>query len=167
MLKPLFQKLVVAVNGSEQSMNAALYGILMSKLYHCSLKVVCVIDTNTLKQLTMSNFLIPEESARYEKNLENDGSRYLSYIESLAKQKGVKIDCEVRKGSVWSEIIVAAEEYKADVILIGGKKHGVSSMRSVIKRDSLSATNSEIIGSANCNVLVVRQNDIDKLFKIS
>lgn len=166
MIKPLFQKIVVAVNGSEQSIHAAMYGIMMAAQYKCSLKAVYVVDTSSLKQLEMSRIFLAEEAARYEKNLEHDGNRYLTYIENLAKQKKVKIDTQLLKGSVWSELLKSAEDYKADLILLGGKEHGQSSMKSVLHHDKVSATNSEIIGSANCNVLVVRAPEIDKLFKI-
>ena len=75
MIKPLLQKLVVAVNGSEQSLNAAMYAIMFAKQYKCDLKVVYVVDTATLKQLELSNFFIPDESARYKARLESDGQK--------------------------------------------------------------------------------------------
>ena len=80
MIKPLIQKIVVAVNGSEQSIHAAMYGILLSKQYKCDLKAIYVVDTSTLKQLTMSRIFLEEESRNYEKRLEDDGKRYLSYL---------------------------------------------------------------------------------------
>lgn len=167
MIKPLFQKIIVAVNGSEYSLRAAMYGIMMAKMYKCDLKVIYVVDTATLKQLELSKFFIAEESARYEQKLNADGERYLQYVIELAKQKSVKIETELRKGSVWSQIITSADEFSADLILIGGKKVATGSMNSVMRRDKTSATNSEIIGSASCNVLVVKEPDIEKLFKLA
>ena len=64
MIKPLFQNVLVLVNGSESSIHAVQYGILMSKLYHCNLKAVYVVDTATLKQLTLSKFFVADESDR-------------------------------------------------------------------------------------------------------
>lgn len=165
MIKPLFQNILVAVNGSEQSIHAAMYAILMAKLYHCHVKIVYVVDTATLKQLTLSKFFVSDESASYEKNLSEDGKRYLTYVDNLAKSKSVKIETELRKGAVWSEIIAAADEYKAGLILVGGKEHSDSS--GVIKHDAISLANSEIIGSAHCSVLVVREPMIEQLFKLA
>ena len=167
MIKPLFQKIVVAVNGSESSIHAAMYGILLSKQYKCELKAIYVVDTSTLRQLTMSKIFIEEESIDYEKCLERDGNRYLSYLENLAKEKDVKIKTELKKGAVWSELIKSAEDFGANLILVGGKEHQNDSARNLIQLDKISRTNSEIIGSASCNVLVVNEPDIEKLFKIA
>ena len=69
MIKPLIQKVIVAINGSEKSLHAAMYGIIMARQYKCELKAVYVVDTASLRQLTMSGFLYKEESEKYEKNL--------------------------------------------------------------------------------------------------
>lgn len=167
MIKPLFQKIVVAVNGSEQSIHAAMYGILMAKQYKCELKAIYVVDTSTLKQLTMSRIFLEEESQNYEQRLEDDGNRYLKYLQNLAKEKDVKIQTELKKGSVWSEVIKVADDFGANLILLGGKEHHGETMNHSIRHDKLSATNAEIIGSALCNVLVVREPNIEKLFKIA
>lgn len=36
MIKPLFQRVVVAYNGSQSSLHTVLYAILMAKVYKCS-----------------------------------------------------------------------------------------------------------------------------------
>ena len=82
-------------------------------------------------------------------------------------QKKVHISKKLCSGAVWSEVLKAADEFGADLILLGGKEHGASPMSSVIHHDKASAINSEIIGSATCNVLVVRKPEIDKLFKLA
>ena len=91
MIKPIFQKVLVLINGSQASIHAAQYGMLMAKLYHCALKAVYVVDVATLKQLTLSKFFVAEESSEYESSLTADGNRYLSYVASLANAKGIKI----------------------------------------------------------------------------
>lgn len=164
MIKPLFEKIIVAVNGSEQSLRAAMYGIMMSKMYKCEMKVVYVVDTDTLKQLELMKFFVTEESNRYEQNLVADGERYLSYVSDLAKQKSVKIQTELKKGAVWSELIRESKDFGADLILIGGRQSGGNSS---LRHDKTSAINSEIIGSADCNVLVVKEPEIEKLFKLA
>ncbi len=168
MIKPLFDRIIVALNGSEQSLRAAMYGIMMSKLYGCDLKIVYVVDTATLKQLELLKFFITEESSKYEKNLIADGERYLSYVVDLAKQKGVKPTTELKKGAVWSELIRSANEFGARLILVGDKKaSGSNSVDNVLHYNKISATNSEIIGSSECNVLVVKEPEIEKLFKLA
>ena len=92
---------------------------------------------------------------------------YLQYLEKLAKEKGIKIQTELKKGAIWAELIKSAEDFGANLILVGGKEHQNDSARNLIQLDKISRTNSEIIGSASCNVLVVNEPDIEKLFKIA
>lgn len=169
MNKPLFNRIVVAVNGSQTSIHAAMYGIIMAKTYHLDLKVVYVVDTATIKQLTLSKFFAADEREAYEANLTADGDRYLTYVGDLAKTKGVTAELELRKGAVWSEIITVADDYKADLILLGGKESDetYATGGSTVHRNVVSASRSEIIASAHCSVLVVKQKDIEQLFKIS
>ncbi|MBR1614966.1 MAG: universal stress protein, partial [Treponema sp.] len=54
------------------------------------------------------------------------------------------------------------DEFGADLIILGGKKAD-----NLVERYKTSSTNSEIIGSANCNVLIVKQGDVDGLFKLA
>lgn len=165
MIKPLIQKILVAINGSQQSVQAAMYAIMMAKQLKCELEAVYVVDTATLKQLTMSKFFVAEESERYEQSLIEDGERYLKYVESIAKPKGVKITAKLVKGIVWAELVKEAEAFEADVILLGGKNQVTSVIGD--KQDAISATNADIIANARCNVLVVRKKDVEKLFKIA
>ena len=167
MIKPLFQKAVVAVNGSEQSLHAAMYGIMMASQYKIELEAVYVVDSATIKQLEMSKIFFAEEASHYVESLKKDGEKYLKYVENLAQQKKIHIATKLCSGSIWSEVLKAADEFGADLILLGGKEHGASSMSSVVHHDKASAINSEIIGSAGCNVLVVREPEIDKLFKLA
>mgnify|MGYP003299173207 FL=1 len=118
MIKPLFNNILVVINGSEASIQAAQYGVLMARLYRCDMKAIYVVDTATLKELTISKFFVSEESSEYEKSLTEDGKRYLNYVENLAKAKGIKIETELRKGSVWSEVIAYADDSKSDLILL-------------------------------------------------
>jgi len=163
MIKPLFQNVLIAANGSESSLHASMYGILMAKQYHIKLKVVFVVDTATLRQLTLSKFFVADESDSYESNLCSDGDHYLKYVTDLARQKGIKIETELRKGAVWSEIIAAADEFKAGLILIGGKE--IKSY-DTLHRNVVSISRSEIIASAHCSVMVVREPQIEQLFKL-
>ena len=167
MIKPLLQRILVAINGSEDSIRAAMYGILLAKQYKCALKAVYVVDTATLRQLTLSKFFISEESEAYETNMTDDGKRYLAYVAELAKSKGVKIETELLRGAVWSEVLKASDDFDASVILLGGRPHSHVVTGIVNKHDMASVTNAEIIGSSGRNIIVVKQADVEKLFKIA
>lgn len=158
-MKPLFSNLIIAVSGSDASIHAAKYAIIMSKQYRCRVTAVYVIDTATIRQLTLSKIFVLEESAEYEKSLEANGERYLSFIEELGRAKGVKIERDLRRGAVYTEILAAADEHKADLIVLGGWEKDRSA------RDIISHAHREIMVNAKCSILVVKESDIDQLYK--
>ncbi|MDR2553178.1 MAG: universal stress protein [Treponema sp.] len=159
MIKSLFSNIVLAVSGSDASILASKYAIVLAKLYRCRLSAVYVIDTATIRQLTLSKIFIQEESLEYEKSLEANGERYLSFVEELARAKGVKIEREMRRGAVYTEILGAADEKKADLIILGGWERDRSA------RDIITHAHREIMVSAKCSVLLVKEPSIDHLYK--
>lgn len=164
----LLKNIIVAVNGSDSSMQAAMYAIMMAKQYSLNLKAVYVVDTATLKFLTSSNFLVSEEKDSYESDLSHDGKTYLEYVQNLAKSKGLEIQTELRSGSVWAEIIKAADEFSADMILLGGheSKDKFKAIETAPHRSVAATARSEIVNYAHCPVLVIHKPKIDALFKI-
>ena len=98
-----------------------MYAVMLAKQYSLVLRAVYVVDTATIKFLTSSKFLVSEEKDSYETDLRRDGKTYLEYVKNLAKSKGMEIETELREGSVWAEIIKAADDFSADMILLGGR----------------------------------------------
>lgn len=158
-MKSLISNIVTAITGSDASILAAKYAIVMAKAYRCRLTAVYVVDTATIRQLTLSKIFIQEESAEYENSLEANGERYLSFVEELAHAKGIKVEREIRKGAVYTEILAAADERKADLIVLGGWEKDRSA------RDIISQAHREIMVNAKCSVLLVKEPGIDQLYK--
>jgi len=158
-MKPLISNVVVAVTGTDASILAAKYAIVMAKIYHCKLTAVYVVDTATIRQLTLSKIFLQEEGAEYEKNLENNGNRYLTFVDELANAKGVKIERILRKGAIYTEILSVADEKKADLILLGGWE------RDTKTRDIIGHSHREIMANAKCSVVLVKEPDIDQIYK--
>jgi nucleotide-binding universal stress UspA family protein len=160
-MKSLIQTVVVAVSGSEASVNAAKYGIIMARLLKLRLVGVYVVDTATLRELLLSKIFVEEESAEYEKSLEDNGRRYLNYVQDLAAKKGVEMEKVMRRGAISTEIVEAAEEMGADIILLGGFEESKSI------HDVLSRQRREIVRNAKCSVLVVKEPAIDIIYNKS
>ena len=104
-MKTFFRKVLVAINGRQSSIHAAMYAIMMAKAYSLELKFVFVVDTATIKYLTMNNLLINSEKMDFEEKLEVDGQHYLDYVKMLAGSKGIKCHTELRKGGIFTEIL--------------------------------------------------------------
>ena len=62
MIRTLFKKIVVAYNGSISSLHAVMYGVMMAKIYKCQVKVVYVVDTDSIKRLVLKKFLVNDET---------------------------------------------------------------------------------------------------------
>jgi len=158
-MKPLISHIVVAVTGTDASISAAKYAIVLAKQYHCKLTAVYVVDTATIRQLTLSKIFIQEEAAEYEKNLENNGSRYLAFVDELAHAKGIKTEKIVRKGAVFTEILHAADDKKADLILLGGWEKDTKT------KDIIGHSHREIMLNSKCSVMLVKEPNIDQIYK--
>ncbi|MCL2759667.1 MAG: universal stress protein [Treponema sp.] len=158
-MKSLISHIVTAVTGTDASILAAKYAIVLAKQYHCKLTAVYVVDTATIRQLTLSKIFIQEEAAEYEKSLETNGNRYLAFVDELAHAKGVKIDKIIRKGAIFTEVLHVADEKKADLILLGGWEKDTKT------RDIIGHSHREIMANAKCSVVLVKEPNIDQIYK--
>jgi nucleotide-binding universal stress UspA family protein len=70
-------------------------------------------------------------------------------VVSRARRPGVEIESVLRQGTVWSEILAAAVEVKADLIVIG--THG----RRGLSRALLGSVAEKVVRMAPCPVLTV------------
>ncbi|MCQ2575712.1 MAG: universal stress protein [Treponema sp.] len=160
--KEFYKKILVAINGSETSIHAAMYAIMMAATYKLQLKVVYVVDSATIKYLGLNQILIHEEEVEFQNDLVQEGSSYLDYVQSLAASKGLEIEKDLRQGTVYTEILKSAQEYEADLILIGG--HERKNSDSLIKKTTLSQNRNELLAKSRCPVLVVQKSTIQTEF---
>jgi nucleotide-binding universal stress UspA family protein len=158
-MKPLISNIVTVVTGTDASILAAKYAIVMSKVYRCKLDAVYVVDTATIKQLTLSKIFIQEEGIEYEKSLEANGNRYLTFVEELASAKGVKLERIMRRGAIYTEVLNVADEKKADLILLGGWEKDTKT------KDIIGTSHREIMANARCSVMLVKEPTIDQIYK--
>ncbi|MCR4741636.1 MAG: universal stress protein [Treponema sp.] len=164
MAKGFIKKVLVAINGRQSSIQAAMYAIMMAKTYNISLKFVYVVDTATIKFLSMNKLLVTEEKGDFEEKLREGGKHYLNYVSMLASTKGLTCQTELREGGVFSEILKASQDFQADMIILGGNSDGKS--KHSYKEQVMSKDENAVLSHANCPVLVVQKPDIEKLFKI-
>ena len=160
----MIKKILVAINGSDSSIRAAMYAIMLARTYKAELKFLYVIDSATIRYLGMNQILAKDEQVDYKVDLAYEGQNYLEYAVSLAASKGLIAQSELKDGTVVTEIIKAAKAYEADMIVIGaaGKKKG----EQLIKRNVHSTHQNDIIENSKIPVLVVQMEDIETKFKV-
>jgi nucleotide-binding universal stress UspA family protein len=108
-----------------------------------------------LQQLILTKVFLPEERHSYEVYLKADGRKHLQQIVAWGKEHKVTVETEMRSGGVWSEVITAAKDWGANLILLGGL---------LSKRESGGESTREIIENAPCSVLVVREPQLMQQF---
>lgn len=158
-MKDIMDPLLVAVSGSESSINALKYAIILAKKYGVELNVVSVVDTSTLNDLLLSKLLIEDEMEIYRGTIESNSIRYLEFADKLAKSKGVRLKKIIKHGNITAMILQAAEECGANLIILGGWEIN----RSI--SDIISRSHIEILTDAKVPVLVVKDEDIEKEFQ--
>ena len=161
----MMKKILVAINGSEGSIKAAMYAIMMARDYDLEIKFVYVIDSATIRYLGINQMLARDEQTDYKVDLAYEGQNYLEYVSGLAASKGVTAKTELRDGTVITEILDVAKKFEADLIIIGSQKRKKEDR--FIKRNVHSTHESDIIENSHIPILVVKPVDeIDAKFKV-
>jgi nucleotide-binding universal stress UspA family protein len=146
-------KIVVPIDGSKNSMEAAEYAIKMSQKYGS--KVACVhvvnIDQN-LQLLGVYRLSYPDPIKKKVEEGRAEAQKWFNEIIRNAEQRKVPIKTDVIDSpmSVIAALVNYAEQEKADLIVIGTRG------RSGISKMLLGSVASGVVTYAPCPVLVVK-----------
>ncbi|MBN2414757.1 universal stress protein [bacterium] len=153
------KRILLYVDGSEQCITAAQYGIALAHHTGAELFAVYVINASVLDELVRARIFIKMEEMDYLQDLEQDGKRYLHYIAGLAREKQVQVSTELVKGVVNKEVIKKVEELEVDLLIMG-------ELEPVLSRSDTFHDEAELIfRKATCSVLVVKDaNHVESLF---
>jgi nucleotide-binding universal stress UspA family protein len=154
-----FAKILIYIDGSESSILAAKFAIALSAKHHSLLKAIYVVNDNLLTELLKARIFVQMEKMDYERDLEEDGKRYLNYVVKLGEKKGVKVETLLRKGIV-HDIVGEEIAHCGCDLLIQGELGEVLSLR-----DAHYEEGERILRRATCPVLVVRDKQkVEKLY---
>ena len=78
--------ILVFVDGTEQSVTAAQYGICLAKSLKVKLYVLYVVNTRALQDLVKTRIFVKAEQEEYEKDLEADAERSMPKFEMLSNR---------------------------------------------------------------------------------
>jgi len=148
-----FAKILLYIDGSEPSITAAQFAIVMAKTFGSALTAIYAVNENLLSELLGAKVFVQMEKMDYERSLEDDGKRYLNYVAKLGEKKGVKVETILRKGVVHEEVIKEVADGGYD-LLVQGELGEVLSLR-----DSFYEEGERILRKVGCAVLVVRGKD--------
>ena len=146
-------RIVVPVDGSVNSMQAAEYAIVMAEKYASELNIMHVINFGQhLQALGLYRLSYPDSIKKKIEEAKVEAEGWFSKISTNAKQRNIPIKTDVidSTASAVAAIVDYAEQEKADLIIIGTRG------RSGISRTLLGSVASGVVTYASCPVLVVK-----------
>jgi nucleotide-binding universal stress UspA family protein len=140
------------VDGSENSLRAAMVAISIAKTYNASLLILNVIAPILSVSPTIGAGSFPNDYQSYYNDAEQNGSGIVDRIAKLAESFNLQVHTFVERShnSVADTIVQRASDEKADLIVIGTR--GLGGFRRLI----LGSVSSGALSHAHCNVLIVR-----------
>jgi len=147
-VEPLFRHILVPIDGSEPSLQAVQMTLRIVELCPaCTITVLYVIDKLVLNELVRFSKRNEQE---VEAELEEQGRRYLELARSSAERQGASVHSEIRRGEPFEEVIAAANDLSADLIVMGHTgRRGTS-------RVLIGSVTQRVLDYAPCPVLVTK-----------
>lgn len=153
-----FSRILVYLDGSEGSMSASMYAVLLARSTGASLHALYCINTKALGDLVKAHIFVSQEKAEYLEDLNKDARRHIRHIEKLAQSKNVTVKGEIVEGSPSAEVSRYIKANGIDLLVLGP----VNMIRS--RREELTSENDRMLRTASCPVLVCR--DDEKLWQM-
>jgi nucleotide-binding universal stress UspA family protein len=147
------KKIMVYIDGTEQSVTAAQYAICLASSSGAELVACYVVNIRAMEDLLKARIFLQDEQVEYEHDMEADSERYLNYVNDLAAKKGVSITKKQSRGSVHKEIVDIVNKEQIDLLIVGE----LSRIRS--RRDEFYDETERAIRMVNCSVLIVKDQD--------
>ena len=156
-LSKKFNKMLVSIDGSKESLDAADYGLSLAKLFNAVVTVIHVLPQEIRYGYDSVDAIQPDIPSTPVKGIvelskHEVQAKLLDKIMEKAKEMDVNLqtDIIVATRSVASEIVDYADKLDADLIIAGTRG------RSGLKRILLGSVASEILRYADCPVLIVK-----------
>jgi nucleotide-binding universal stress UspA family protein len=147
------KKILVYVDGTEESITAAQYAICLASYFKADLFALYVINTKAMEDLLKARIFLQDEQIEYEHDMEADAQRYLNYVNELAIKKGVSILPRSSRGSVHKEIVNLIDEEQIDLLVIGE----LARIRS--RRDEFYDETERAMRMVSCSVVIAKDEE--------
>jgi len=146
-------KILVPVDGSDNSFRAASVAIELASKYGAELQVIHVMTVNQNRRaLGFYGPSDPEEISKIVESAKQEASPWFERIKKEAERLGVRLKSEVIEGplSIVGDIVNYAEQNNVDLIVIGSRG------RTGFKKLLLGSIASGVVTYSPCPVLVVK-----------
>jgi nucleotide-binding universal stress UspA family protein len=110
----MFEKILIATDGSEHGERAARAGVELAKLSGGAVTAIYIADTSRMSHLPDDALLFSIRDI-----LIREGKKAVSDIEKLAKETGVTFEKAIKEGNPGEEIINFAKDAGMSIIVMG------------------------------------------------
>lgn len=148
-----FSRILIGIDGSDESMKAAEYAVSITKMYDAELFAINVLTSDIGYAYSSPGVESPPLTVRETILIAEDEAKlWFDKIKEKANKKEIKIKTEfiVAKKSILHTVLEYAEEQKINLIVVGIRG------RSGIKKMLLGSIASGLVTYAPCPVLVVK-----------
>ena len=160
MNESILKNILLYVESSESSLYSAEYAITLAHITGAQLTALYVIDLKTLEELLRARIFIKSEELEYERDLEEDGKRYLMQVKEMAMSRNVAVSTILAKGEVHTTVLQHADKIDADLVVIAA----IAEMKS--RKDAFFDEGERIAREAPCPVVIAHgPKKITQLYK--
>lgn len=147
----LIRRILVAVDGSNQSLNASTFAIDLAKRYDAELIVLHIIDPR-YKELEIAISPRPGRFKEIKKKVMKDAEKIVDIVRRRAIEMNVNVKADAIDGrtSVMKDIVHYAKVKRVDVIVIGSR--GMTGFKKLL----VGSVAGGVVTYSHCPVLVVK-----------
>jgi len=142
-----FQTIVVCTDGTPFSMRAVEVAFRLARRDRAKIIVISVVDTAVLADYAG---LSERDWTKAERELRFNAEEALALVGKMAANAGVDAEMIIRQGRPHIEVVMAATQAEADLIVLG-RRSGYRAGRRLLGNVAL-----RVLEDADCSVLVVR-----------
>jgi nucleotide-binding universal stress UspA family protein len=146
------KRLMVYLDGSEESYIAAQYAIYLANIDKAELIGVYVIKSKAVDELLKRKIFLPSEKNEYLSDLEHDANKYLLEFERMAKEKHVMVQTQKISGGVQQAMNALIQQQKITHLIVGDLPKARS------RQDDLFSETEHLIRLVPCSVLIVKDS---------
>lgn len=144
-----YKRILMATDFSDYSKEALGYAIYLAKQFDAGLYLLHVFEVPTYSHPGVSPGMQPEVQ-RWIQGLREEAENRLNALKEELEDQAVKVHPILKEGNVFMEILKAAEEIPADLIVLG--THGRTGLPHVF----LGSVAERVVRKASCPVVTVR-----------
>jgi nucleotide-binding universal stress UspA family protein len=140
----MFSKLLVPVDGSDNSFRALNHAIFLSKKIAAQITTLCVMEYLPLV------YVQSERTDKIISKYLEESKNILSKSRGIGKKNGISIEIELRRGDAASNIIDYSKKENFDTIIMG--RRGMGKLKQLV----LGSTSTKVLNHSDCTVVIVK-----------